>query len=479
MENTKKRAVESVDALAPVLTKLADEIWDHPECSLKEHFAAQRYCETLQTLGFQVERGLGGIETAFSGKFGSGKPVIGILGEFDALSGLSQTAGETHPHPEQPGGNGHGCGHNLLGVGALAAACAVKRYLEQNSISGTVIFYGCPGEEGGSAKAFLARERLWSSLDAAISWHPSAVNQVRTGTNNSSIQVLYKFHGVASHAAGSPELGRSALDAVELMNIGVQFLREHMTDDCRIHYAIVNSGGISPNVVQSEAEVLYMTRANRVRDCVKLQERVDKIAAGAAMMTETTYDRVFIDGTAELLPNHSLERVLYRNFEEIGVPTHTDEEFAFSRALRATYPVEACPPGVGAAFDAGIADMVREKTGNMTAPLNDFLMPLYSGTGFVAGSTDLGDVSWLTPTAQIEVVTWPAGCPDHTWQVVTCGKSSLAHKGMLCAGKVLAATAIDLLTDPEALAAAREEFSKKSVSGYVCPIEPGAVPIAL
>ena len=479
MENEKKRAVESIEALEPVLKQLSDAIWEHPECSLKEHFAAERYCEMLQSLGFHVERNLGGIETAFSGSFGSGKPVIGILGEFDALSGLSQAAGETHPQPEQSGGNGHGCGHNLLGVGALAAACGVKAYLEQTGASGTVIFFGCPGEEGGSAKAFLARERLWASLDAAISWHPSAVNQVRTGTNNSSIQVLYKFHGVASHAAGSPELGRSALDAVELMNIGVQFLREHMTDDCRIHYAIVNSGGISPNVVQSEAEVLYMTRANRVRDCVKLQERVDKIAAGAAMMTETTYDRVFIDGTAELLPNHALEQVLYRNFEEIGVPKHTDEEFAFSRALRATYPVETCPPGVGAAFDEEIAEQVREKTCNMTAPLNDFLMPYYSGSGFVAGSTDLGDVSWLTPTAQIEVVTWPAGCPGHTWQVVACGKSSLAYKGMVCAGKVLAAAAIDLLTDPELLAAAREEFSKKSASGYVCPIEPGAVPIAL
>lgn len=479
MKTEKQSAVDSIDALSSKLKSLSDDIWEHPECSLKEHYAAKRYCETLEQLGFHVTQGLGGIETAFSGSFGSGKPVIGILGEFDALSGLSQAAGETSAHPLQPGGNGHGCGHNLLGVGALAAACAVKQYLQQTGAEGTIIFYGCPGEEGGSAKAFLARERLWSSLDCALSWHPAAVNQVRTGTNNSSIQVLYKFHGVASHAAGSPELGRSALDAVELMNIGVQFLREHMTDDCRIHYAILNAGGISPNVVQSEAEVLYMTRANRVRDCVRLQERVDRIAAGAAMMTETTYDRVFIDGTAELLPNYTLEQALYRNFVEVGVPTHTDEELAFARALRATYPTEETPPGIGSMFDAQIADTVREQTGNMTAPLNDFLMPQYSGTGFVAGSSDVGDVSWLTPTAQIETVTWPAGCPGHTWQVVTCGKTTLAHKGMLCAGKVLAATAIDLLTDPMLLQAAREEFLKKSAAGYVCPIEPEAVPIAL
>ena len=479
MTDAKQSALGAVDALEPVLRALSDDIWEHPECSLKEHYAAQRYCETLTQLGFRVERGLGGIDTAFSGSFGSGKPVIGILGEFDALSGLSQAAGETAQHPVQPGGNGHGCGHNLLGVGSLAAACAVKRYLEETGAEGTVIFFGCPGEEGGSAKAFLARERLWAGLDAALSWHPGSVNQVRTGTNNSSIQVLYRFHGVAAHAASAPELGRSALDAVELMNVGAQFLREHITDDCRIHYAILNTGGVSPNVVQSEAEVLYMTRANRVRDCVKLQARVDKLAEGAAIMTETTYDRVFIDGTAELLPNYTLEQALYRNFAEIGVPAHTPEETAFALSLRATYPVEETPPGVGAQFDSAIAAAVREQTGGMTAPLNDFLMPPYSGAGFIAGSTDVGDVSWLTPTAQIEVVTWPAGCPGHTWQVVACGKSSLAYKGLACAGKVLAATVIDLINDPELLRQARAEFAEKSAGGYVCPIEPGTVPTAV
>ena len=478
MQQQKQAALDAIDALSPILTSLADDIWEHPECSLKERHAARRYTEVLEQLGFRVEQRLGGIETAFCGSFGSGSPVIGILGEFDALSGLSQAAGETAPRPVQPGGNGHGCGHNLLGVGALAAACAVKRFLEQTRAEGTVIFFGCPGEEGGSAKAFLARERLWAKLDAALSWHPSTVNQVRTGTNNSSIQVLYRFHGTAAHAASAPELGRSALDAVELMNIGVQFLREHMPNECRIHYSILNAGGISPNVVQSEAEVLYMTRANRVRDCIKLQERVDKIAEGAALMTETTYDRVFIDGTSDLLPNHTLEQALYRNFAALGVPAHTEDERAFAEALRATYPAETTPPGDGARFDPQIADAVRAQTAGMTLPLNDFLMPFYAGTGFVAGSTDVGDVSRQTPTAQIEAVTWPAGCPEHTWQVVACGKSSIAHKGMLCAGKVLAATAIDLLTDPELLRAARTEFQQAD-SDDVCPIEPDAVPIAL
>ena len=365
-----------------------------------------------------------------------------------------------------------------LGAGALAAAAAVKRYLELSGKPGTVIFYGCPGEEGGSGKAFLAREGLWKKLDAALSWHPSDVNQVETGTNNSSIQVLYRFSGVAAHAAGEPYNGRSALDAVELMNVGVQFLREHMKDDCRIHYAITDAGGVSPNVVQAKAAVLYMVRANKVTDSVALQKRVDDIAKGAALMTGTSFERVFIDGTAELLPNYALEELLYQNMAELGAPQFTEEETAFAAALRETYPHPDLP-GIGARADASIAKQVRELTENGAKPLNDFLMPLYHGTLFTPGSTDVGDVSWLTPTAQIHTVTWPDGVPGHSWQVVACGKSSMAHKGMRYAAKALAGAAIDLIEDPDILAAAREEFEEKSASGYVCPIEPGAVPTAL
>lgn len=479
MNSLKKAAIESVDSMAELYKEIANEIWDNPELSLKEYKAAELYCKVLKDHGFAVTEKLCGIDTAFCGSFGSGKPVIGILGEYDALSGLSQKSGLTHREALVPGGSGHGCGHNLLGVGSLAAAFAVKDYLQKSGHEGTVIFFGCPGEEGGSGKAFMAREKLWTKLDAALSWHPDSVNEVRTGTNNSSIQVLYKFKGVPAHAAGCPELGRSALDAVELMNIGVQFLREHMTDDCRIHYAITNTGGVSPNVVQPEAEVLYMVRANKVRQSVELQKRVDKIAEGAALMTETSYERVFIDGTAELLPNYTIEKLLYSNFEEIGVPQYTAEELEFAAKLKSTYPAESAAPGIGASFDADIAEKVLEKTENMTKPLYDFLMPQYSGIGFVAGSTDVGDVSWQTPTAQISVATWPSGMPGHTWQTVTCGKTSIAYKGMLCAGKVLAATAIDLMENDELLQEAKAEFEKRSAGGYVCPIEAGAKPIAL
>ena len=479
MENLKKAAIGSVDSMAELYENLADAIWDSPELSLKEHKATALYIDTLKELGFEVTEKLCGIDTAFCGSYGSGGPVIGILGEYDALSGLSQQAGESHESPIIPGGCGHGCGHNLLGAGSLAAAAAVKHYLETSGQAGTVVFFGCPGEEGGAGKAYMAREGLWKKLDAALCWHPGSVNEVRTGTNNSCIQVLYKFSGVAAHAAGAPHSGRSALDAVELMNIGVQFLREHMTDDCRIHYAITDAGGVSPNVVQARASVLYMVRANKVADSVKLQARVDDIAKGAALMTGTTYERVFIDGTAELLPNYTIENALYKNFQEIGVPSHTQEELAFAQSLRETYPASAEIPGIGSKYDETIAQQVKALSENMTKPLNDFLMPMYSGRGFVPGSSDVGDVSWLTPTSQIQVVTWPADVPGHSWQVVACGKSSIAHKGMLTAAKVLAATAIDLMTQPELLQEAKKEFLEKSESGYVCPIEPDAVPIAL
>lgn len=478
MRADKLEALSVIDRQADFFRELADEIWDHPELSLKEYRAAALYCRKLRELGFEVTEKLCGIETAFCGRFGSGKPVIGILGEFDALSGLSQEAGSTEAKPLIPGGNGHGCGHNLLGVGSLAAACAVKEWLEKTGRPGTVIFFGCPGEEGGAGKAFMAREGLWKKLDAALCWHPSDVNQVKTGTNNSSIQVLYRFRGKAAHAAGDPYNGRSALDAVELMNIGVQFLREHMTDDCRIHYAITDAGGVSPNVVQANASVLYMVRANKVADSVKLQARVDDIARGAALMTGTDFERVFIDGTAELLPNFCIEEALYRNLKEIGVPAYTEEDRRLASALKASYP------GSGIAGVYGIRDPEIEKTlrrlsGNGEKAINDFIPPRYSTTAFSPGSTDVGDVSWLTPTSQIETVCWPAGVPGHSWQIVACGKSELAHKGMFLAAKVLAGTAVDLLSDGELLARARAEFEERSAEGYVCPIEENAVPIAL
>ena len=475
----KQAMADFLDGHASYFEQIADQIWEYAELSLKEHQSAALYCNKLRELGFTVTEKLCGIETAFCGSYGSGHPIIGILGEFDALSGLSQKAEQSSHDPIVPGGSGHGCGHNLLGAGSLAAAAAVKTWLQASGRPGTLIFYGCPGEEGGAGKAYMAREGLWKQLDAALSWHPGDANQTQTGTNNSCIQVLYKFSGIPAHAAGDPFNGRSALDAVELMNVGVQFLREHMTPDCRIHYAITDTGGVSPNVVQAKASVLDMVRSNKVADSLKLQARVDDIAKGAAIMTGTSFERVFIDGTAELVPNYAIEKALYANMEAVGLPEYAEEDYALAAALKKTYPGSGMDAVKGAREDPAIKKIVAALSDNGAKPINDFLSPLYSATSFSPGSTDVGDVSWLTPTSQIEAVCWPAGVPGHSWQIVACGKSGLAHKGMLFAAKVLAATALDLMTDEKLLAEARAEFAERTEGGYACPIEPDAVPIAL
>ena len=479
MTGNKAAAAAYIDRHSGLFTGVSDEIWGFAELSLKEHKSCALYCEQLEKLGFTVKRGAAGIDTAFVANFGSGRPYIGILAEYDALSGLSQVSGLDRQCELVPGGNGHGCGHNLLGAGAFAAAAAVKDYLERTSTPGTLLFFGCPGEEGGAAKAFMARERLWEELDAAITWHPGDTNEVTTGTNNSCIQVLYKFKGIAAHAAGNPQDGRSALDAVELMNVGVQFLREHASEKARIHYAIIDGGGFSPNVVQPTASVLYMVRSNRVREAVELLSRVDKIAEGAALMTETSFERIFVDGTANTVPNCVLERALWDNMEAVGAPQYDEDEWELARRIYATHKAPDRLPGDGQKHDEAIRAYVSEKSEGGKRVLNDFLLPFYHGDDFSPGSTDVGDVSWQTPTAQFTAVTHTSGTPGHSWQNVSLGKSSIAHKGMLYAGKVLALTAIDLFEDAGLLERAREEFKTAAAEGYTCPIPDGAVPYVI
>lgn len=472
----KEKLFAWIDAHAHCFTELSDRIWDEPELSLQEHGSMARYCALLEELGFRVEKGIAGVETAFSGTFGSGRPVIGILGEFDALSGLSQEAGALEERPCVPGGAGHGCGHNLLGAGALAAAGAVKAALEAaGEGSGTVIFYGCPGEEGGAGKAFMAREGIFEALDAAVTWHPDDVNEVVTGSCLASYQVEYRFDGAAAHAAGAPHLGRSALDAVELMNVGVQFLREHIPPHHGAHYAITDAGGVSPNVVQAHARVLYMLRSDSVPNILKLAERVDDIAKGAALMTGTQVTRRFIDGTADVLPNAVLEKAAYEAFRAAPEPEYTPEDWAFARALAATCVRDGLP-GFASKYDPEIADFVEQASESGTRAICDFLMPLWHSRMVSAGSTDVGDVSRQTPTVQLHAVVWPSGTPGHSWQAVSCGKSAMAHKGMLYAAKAMAMLTWALMTRPELLHAARAEFEKQNRDGYVCPIPAGAAP---
>lgn len=443
----------SVENHAKQIIDLSDKIWEYAELSMQEFRSAKAYIELLAAHGFEVEEQLAGLPTAFSGRFGSGKPVIGILGEYDALSGLSQKAGTLAITPEISGGSGHGCGHNLLGAASLGAAIAIKEQIQAGLLTGTIVFYGCPGEEGCAGKAFMAREGMFRDLDAALCWHPDDTNAVTTGSNMASLQTEFTFTGIAAHAAGDPEHGRSALDAAELMNIAVQFLREHMPQGCSIHYAFTNAGGISPNVVQPVAKLMYMVRGKDVRSAKELLLRVDKIAQGAALMTETTYSSRQIDGTSNTLSNRVLEQVLYDNLCRTPLPVYTDADLAFAKSLQATYSAP-------------------EQTA-----LQDAVAPYVPSNDVIPGSTDVGDVSWLTPTAQFSAVTWPLGMPGHSWQTVSAGKTPMAHKGMLYAAKVLAGSAADLMTHPHILEQAQKEFLISSKAGYDCPIGPDVKPI--
>ncbi|MGN1001370.1 MAG: M20 family metallopeptidase [Oscillospiraceae bacterium] len=482
MDSSKRNILDYIDAHADLFIGVSDRIWDYAELSLKEFQSAALYCSVLRENGFQVEEQLCGVPTAFSGRWGSGRPVIGILGEFDALDGLSQAPGVAEKRPLVPGGSGHGCNHNLLGAGSLAAAFAVKDYLEKSGQSGTVIFFGCPGEEGGAGKAFMAREGAWRALDAALTWHPDSVNMAASGSCLSCIQKEYIFTGVASHAAGDPESGRSALDAVELMNTGVQYLREHMPSTARVHYAITDAGGVSPNVVQPRAAVLYMVRDHQVAQALALQERVDRIAQAAAMMTDTTLTVRFIDGCANTVSNRALEELLYSQLQAVPLPVYTAEEIDYAQKLIASYETGApLSPAqeYGDLLSDGDLDYVNQLSENGGKAVNDFLMPYVHSRKVRMGSTDVGDVSWQTPTVQLYTVCRPSGCPGHSWQNVSCGHSSLGYKGMLHAAKVLACAAAELYEKPELLAKARAEFEKKTACGYTCPIPPDAVPTAL
>ena len=465
----KKFLYEIIEENAPTMITLSDKIWDLAELSMEEYQSAEYYCNLLEQEGFTVRRNLCGIPTAFSASYGSGSPRIGILGEFDALSGLSQVPGTARKECLTEGGNGQGCGHNLLGAAAFGGALAVKKAIQAGLLQGTVIFYGCPGEEGCAGKTFMARDGMFRDLDAALCWHPGDTNEVTTGTCNASLQVEYTFTGTASHAAGDPEHGRSALDAAELMNIGVQFLREHMPKNCCLHYSFLDAGGVSPNVVQPTATVLYMVRGDSVRSAKALLDRVNKIAEGAALMTETTFTSRQIDGTSDTVSNTVIEQLIYQNLKLAPLPTYTAEEVTFAQAMKATCG-EPKLPGNNLDLDKAAKKQVKEITDGGKLALNNFIMPYIPSSRMSAGSTDVGDVSWLAPTAQFTAATWVSGSPGHSWQNVAGGKHPIAHKGLVYAAKVLAATAADLMEQPEVLTKAKEEFLEATADGYDCPI---------
>lgn len=436
------------------LAKVSDSIWETPETCFEETASAETLCKALEAAGFTVERGVAGIATAFTGTYGHGKPVIGFLGEFDALSGLSQKAGIAEKEALVPGGNGHGCGHNLLGTGCLAGAMGMKKYLEETGKEGTVIYFGCPAEEGGSGKAFMAREGCFDALDAAIAWHPSDKYNCSGGGMLANCQIYFRYKGISSHAAMSPHLGRSALDAVTLFNVGIQFLREHVLPSVRMHYAVTDTGGFSPNVVQSTAEVLTLLRAPDNVILADVRARVEDIARGAALMTGTELEIDFVKACSNVVPNDALGYAAVENMRLLELPKYTEEEMKFYAKISAT-----------------------NKGGNPEHPVAEEIPDYQPSDEVFPASSDVGDVSWVAPTVSIGTPTWPIGTPAHSWQAVAVGKSALAHKATLAAGQAMAGLAIDLIEKPELLAKVKEEHNRRLKGGkYECPIPKGVKP---
>ncbi|OOO32901.1 M20 family metallopeptidase [Agrobacterium sp. YIC 4121] len=464
-----------VEAMKPDFITLSDSIWDFAELKFEEQQSAGVLAGALEENGFAVRRGVAGMETAFIGEFGSGKPVIAFLGEFDALAGMSQVADVAEVQPREVGATGHGCGHNLLGVGSLMAAIALARHLKANNLHGTVRYYGCPGEEGGSGKTFMVRAGLFDDVDAALTWHPAPFNGVRSTNNLAVLEYFYRFKGVAAHASNAAHLGRSALDAVELMNVGVNFLREHMPQDCRVHYAITDTGGKAANVVQARAEVLYLIRAPEMRQALDLAARVDKVARGAAMMTETEVEIVFDTASTNLLPNITLETAMHENMVALGPIAFDEADIAFAKRIQDTFTDEAIKSSIRLYQIKG--DVFSNRKIDGSTPLHLGLRDFEGQSHFRAGSTDVGDVSWVTPTAQCWTPAWAIGTNPHTWQVVAQGKSPAAHKAMAHAAKTLASTGFALMTSPELLANAKREWQEKTEgSKYVCPIPADVMP---
>lgn len=459
---------------------IADDIWDHPETRFQEFWSAARLADALEAEGFQLSRHAGGIPNAFIASFGEGKPVIALLGEFDALAGLSQQAHSAEPTSATPGENGHGCGHNLLGTAAYAAAVAAKQWLQQHGGSGTLRFYGCPGEEGGSGKTFMVREGLFDDIDAALTWHPEAWAGMFSTSTLANIQAAWRFTGTAAHAANSPHLGRSALDAVTLMTTGSNFLNEHIIEKARVHYAITDTGGVSPNVVQAQAEVLYLIRAPEMADVQQIFARIEKIAQGAALMTETSVSCRFEKACSSYLPNRTLEAAMYQAVCHYGTPQWSNEERAFAADIRATLGVNDIQNSLkniaGTSGEEGKAFSRRHHD----TVLIDEVAPWAATENVLAGSTDVGDVSWKAPVAQCFSPCFAIGTPLHSWQLVSQGKTSIAHKGMLLAGKILGATAIRLFSDRPLLEASQQELAQVlAVSPYQCPIPRDVVPSIL
>lgn len=407
---------------------ISDQIWEFAEPRYQEFHSSALQADFLEQEGFTVTRNLGGIATAFSASFGSGHPVIGLLGEYDALPCMNQIADSPEKQTDHPGAAGHGCGHNLLGTGAMEAACLIRDWLLQTHSEGTVIYFGCPAEEGGAGKAFLTRSGCFDNLDFALAWHPgSKTGLIKKALAN--IRVIFDFTGKSAHAAAHPELGRSALDACELMNVGVNYLREHVKSDARMHYAYLNDGGDAPNIVPAAATLLYALRAPESTYVAELYDRVSDVAKGAALMTGTRVSCRTVSAYAELLSVPAMEALMMEAMQEAEKPEYADDDYEYA----ARFAADQASPSIDTTI------LPADQSINL-------------------GSTDVGDVSWQVPTGLIGVTTEAAGCALHTWQIVAQGKSPLAHKGMHYAARILFAAAKKLYESPERCALIQDDY---------------------
>lgn len=454
-------AYETIEAQREQLIETTREIWGTPELGLHEEESAATLIEVLEDAGFEVETGVGDMPTAFVAEYGEGEPTIGILGEYDALPGLSQKV-SAEQDPVEEGAPGHGCGHNLFGTAAAWGAIGAKRAIDEGEVEGTIRCYGCPAEETLVGKVFMARDGAFDDLDAAITWHPSDLSREQRGSSLALDSMQFKFEGTAAHAGGSPESGRSALDAVELLNAGVERMREHVPEKARIHYSITNGGG-APNVVPPEAEVWYFVRAPDRDEVDRLTDWVTDIADAAAQMTQTEMDRRYITGCYDFLPNHEVADVLKENLEAVGPIDYDEDDRAFAAELQETYDDER--------IEEKLEDFEEEVAAEIEGhALYGEPVPATDEDEVGGGSTDVGDVSWVAPTAQFRAATWPVGTPGHSWQAVAAD-GDFAAKGAVVAAKTLGGAAVDLLGDEETLERAREEFEDATAEGgYDCPL---------
>lgn len=452
VSDNKAFVMKAVDEMSNELTSLSDEIWSYAETAFEELSSAKALADYAEKQGFKVERGVAEIPTAFIATYGSGSPVIGILGEFDALPGLSQ---QTSPdkNPVEEGKPGHGCGHNLFGVGSLAAAIAAKKLMEQGKLKGTLKFFGTPAEEKYFGKLFMARAGLFDDLEICLDWHPSAKNVASTQSSQALIDFIVEFRGQAAHAAADPWNGRSALDALELYTTGINFLREHVEPTVRMHYQIQHGGDVV-NVVPDYARVWTRVRDSKRENMMKVYERMKKCAEGAALMTETKYELKLVSGLHEILVNRTGAEALQKNMEIIGPIFYTEEEIRFAHGI-------------------------QKATGKDQIGIDGEIYPLEpTRDNPPGGSTDVGDVSWIVPEISLGATTAPIGTPWHSWAVVACGGMSIGHKGMLFAAKALGMTLVDVFENENLRKNMQAEFKERKGNYEYKPILPeGPAPI--